>query len=445
MTSFDKNRELTDLASAEDAITALTWEESDRPDRLGLELEAFPVASRAGRPEDRLPLNGVGGVTDVVDRLFDLPAPENGPVPIRGRGYITYEPGGQIEYSSTPHSNVAALRSEVDLVWDALQTAFFEWQVRLVCLGIDPWHDVAQVPQQLRAGRYVAMDQYFSGRWPAGAVMMRNTCSLQVNLESGSGTAREERWLVTNLISPILTAMFTTSPGTDGTASRRAKTWQAIDPTRTGLPTWRDIGEVKPEEDTRNRALRANVMFVDRDGQTTPIDPGWSFAEWVRDGHPEFGQPTITDLQTHLSTLFPEVRPRAGTLELRGIDALPRRWWIVPVVVAGAIVGGDRIRSQVIDLLSPIAAHLPLAWRRAADQGLKDPELAALAGKVSQLALDVALSDSHFDHQAVEATEGFLDRFTMRGRAPGDELRPLLAEPRDVFEWALADPVWDVV
>ena len=114
---------------------------------------------------------------------------------------------------------------------------------------------------------------------------------------------------------------------------------------------------------------------------------------------------------------------------------------MVPVVVASSVLGTDRIRSQVIELLSPLAPRLPAAWRKAADEGLRDPELATLAGKIGQLALDAAIGDDRYDSQSVETTDRFLERFTLRGLAPGDELGPLLASPVDALNWALAEPV----
>lgn len=42
MTIPGDKAELRDLAYATDAIEAFTWEESKHPDRIGLELEAFP-------------------------------------------------------------------------------------------------------------------------------------------------------------------------------------------------------------------------------------------------------------------------------------------------------------------------------------------------------------------------------------------------------------------
>ena len=63
-----------------------------------------------------------------------------------------------------------------------------------------------------------------------------------------------------------------------------------------------------------------------------------TFAEWIEDGH-ELGWPTLDDLDYHLTTLFPPVRPR-GWLELRMIDALP------DAVVAGRRRGHRGARAR---------------------------------------------------------------------------------------------------
>mgnify|MGYP001350932620 CR=1 FL=1 len=63
-----------------------------------------------------------------------------------------------------------------------------------VSVGLDLWTDRTVVEQQLRAGRYDAMAAYLASRSEHGAVMMRHTCSFQVNLDLGERSVAEERW-----------------------------------------------------------------------------------------------------------------------------------------------------------------------------------------------------------------------------------------------------------
>jgi len=425
---IDEHCVIGDLDEAGDAVDGLIWPDYDREDLIGLEVEAFPIVTESG---SRLTLHGPDGGIETVRTGLRSPSmtqPPQAPVFSSGEGggCFTFEPGGQIELSTSARRDTGSLQTELDRTWDTLQDVFGERGVALVSLGLDPWHRVEEVPQQLRAGRYVAMDRYFSTRWPAGAVMMRNTCALQVNIDAGSGRNREQRWLVANLMSPLLTAMFATSPCRGHISSGRAKVWQAIDPTRTGHPRWPGPGSPDAYEDARTRALRANVMFVSRDGSATQLEPDFSFEDWVRSGHDDFGRPTLEDLRTHLSTVFTEVRPRGGTLELRSVDALPRRWWMVPVVVAATVLYDEGTRGQVIDLLSPMTARLDQVWQKAAVSGLQDPEVADAAGKLARIVLDTSKSCHRLDMESVGVAEEYFERFTLQCRAPADELREVL-------------------
>jgi glutamate--cysteine ligase len=269
--------------------------------------------------------------------------------------------------------------------------------------------------------------------------MMRNTCALQVSLDTGRGATRQERWVVANLISPILTAMFASSPGF-GVRSHRARTWQRLDPTRTGFPQWEGVDDVDPMRDLVERALKADVIYVNRNGVTTRGRKGWTFGDWVEGGHPTVGSPTPADLDVHLTTLFAEVRPRNGTLEFRGIDGMPQRWWHVPLVIVGALLYDPSARQEAMDVLGPIAPRLNETWATAAREGLDDPELGLMARAVAELGLTAARRDpDRFDVQLTDSTEAFLDVFTFRGRSPADDLFPLLEDSRTALAWTDPD------
>ena len=61
-------------------------------------------------------------------------------------------------------------------------------------------------------------------------------------------------------------------------------------------------------------------------------------------------RPTLEEWHEHLSTLFPEVRPR-GHLELRSADAVPPQWFAAPVALAvGITYDPGRLRAAA-DLL----------------------------------------------------------------------------------------------
>jgi len=425
--------------------------DAERLGGVGLEPEFFPIIRDAkGRPQGRLMLtqsNGKG-VLEIVDELAatdDRIGPRSsrppGPVeyPVEGGGRLTFEPGAQVEHSTAVYPSIATACVDVGDVLGRLRNAFGRHNVALAAIGIDVWNDVETVPQQLRAGRYTAQAAYYRqrGRW--GAVMMRHTASLQINLDLGPEGVWQERWAIANLASPLMTATFASSPGL-GAVCSRARAWQELDPTRSGFPRLLVEGAGDdPRGEWGQAALEADVMIYRVNGDHfEPGCPGCSFEKWVRDGHPRWGWPTAEDLDYHLTTLFFEVRAR-GFLELRAGEALPDRWRAVPVTLMAALFYDDAARSAALDLLNDHRSELPSMWRKAAMDGVRDPELRDLACKLWKIGLDGArsLPNGYVDDEDIKAVEAYLEHYTGRGRMPTDEVLELLAEdPARALEWA---------
>jgi glutamate--cysteine ligase len=236
-----------------------------------------------------------------------------------------------------------------------------------------------------------------------------------------------------------MTATFASSPG-PGAVCARARAWQELDPTRSGFPRLLVEG---PGDDPRaewgQAALEADVMIYRvTDDHFEPGCQGCSFEKWIRTGHPRWGWPTVEDLDYHLTTLFFEVRPR-GFLELRAGEALPGKWRAAPVVLMAALLYDDAARSAALDLLRVHRPQLPTLWRRAAIDGVHDPEIRDLARKLWRIGLDGvrALPVGYIGDEDLAATETYLDHFTDRGRMPTDEVVELFAgDPAHALEWA---------
>jgi len=418
-----------------------------QPGRIGLEQELIPVSiDPRGRPAGRVPLEGEGGVLSVVDALaasdrelrLEEPHSGQGEYLLHTGGRLTFEPGGQIEYSTSVHPTAAMALDDVSRVQSSMQNAFCRFGAVLAATGVDLWHDVMDVPLQLRAGRYTTMSRFFDQRGPWGRVMMRHTASLQVNLDLGREGVWQERWQLANLLAPYVLATFAASPGSEG-VSTRALAWQRLDPTRTGFPAQMVDG---PGDDPANEwsraALDADVMIVrSADGGFATGRPGRSFGEWIEHGDAEHGWPTVEDLDYHLTTLFFEVRPR-GFLELRSCESLPDVWRPAPVVLITALLYDDRARHDALALLEGSRSRLPRLWARAAREGIRHPEIASRVGRLWELALAGAgrMSSGYLGANALAATYGFLERFTFAGRMPADDLEGLSADPRDAVAWA---------
>ncbi|CAN5206269.1 ergothioneine biosynthesis glutamate--cysteine ligase EgtA [soil metagenome] len=409
---------------------------------VGLEAEHFCMRlDRRGGPAGRV---GIAELTALLDDHPGLDA--EGPQADRLTGWRTAdgarflpEPGAQLEYAGTPHTSAgAALTAMHDATAD-LATFLDTRGVALVSAGLDPWHPAESVAQSLSCPRYPAMSTYLARRTPHGHTMMTGTASLQVNLDLGGTHQVAERWATALLVAPLATATFASSP-VPGAVNGRAVVWQWLDTTRTGIPPAFTGGVDDPVEVLTRMALDADVLlFRDaRAGTVHPGEPGFTMRRWLADGHPLHGHPSADDIAYHLTTLFPEVRLR-GFLEIRSIDALPQRWRAVPIVLYAGLLYDTRAREYVRGLMEAHRAALPDLLRRAAHVGVADPQLCALAVEVWTTAAEGArrLPPGYVDPAELARAERFLDTFTLRGRAPSDELRGRLAEGSEVaMRWA---------
>jgi glutamate--cysteine ligase len=389
--------------------------------RVGIELEWLAVAragqdragqDRAGQDragQDRAGQDRAGQAGDPTTLAALLPA-------LPGGSRITFEPGGQLELSGPPASGpgpaLAAMRADTAVVRATLDAAGFD----LVGTGIDT-RDRSRV---LHLPRYEAMETYFDTEWPAGRTMMRNTASIQVNVDVGPADAVDERWHRAHDLGPVLTACFANSPfgangDPSGFRSTRAEVWHAIDPRRTASACGTDPAS-PARRDWARYVLDAPVMMIRVDDERcVPLTSPRSFAQWSTEGH-ALGWPTLDDLAYHTSTLFPPVRPR-GWLELRMIDALPERWWPVAVAVTVALLDDPLAARCASDATAPVRGR----WIAAARDALHDPELADAARWCFDAAL-LALDRIGVDAETVAATEEYAARYVHRSRCPADDL-----------------------
>ncbi len=385
------------------------------PRRLGAEVELIPVESATGR---RCPLEP-GGAAATLPFLRRYGARQGWRETRTAKGApcfatpsggtIGYEPGGQLEYSSPPCRTASALLAELRGVVVPLRAAAPSEGIDLLTVGVDPFNPVEDAPLLLGLPRYRRMAEYLAGRGGWGAVMMRQTASFQIGLDLDDEPLL--RWRVLNAAAPYLTAIFANSPVHAGAAtghqSARAGAWRALDPSRTGLP-WDGAAPVSAYLEF---ALAAPAMLLPAvEGRHRP------FAEWLA-----CARPTLEEWHEHLTTLFPEVRPR-GHLEVRSVDTVPPEWYAAPLALAAGLTYDPGALRAAADLLGPPDAGL---LERAGRVGLRDAGLARVAADLATIALDgcAALGPAYFHPADLERARAFFDRYTRRGRSPADDAR----------------------
>lgn len=385
--------------------------------RVGLELEAHLVDLDAP------------GARVAWDRVTSAVA---GIGPLPGVSRVTLEPGGQVELSGPPARDVsaavAALRTDRAVVADRLAAD----RLGLAVLGADPLRTPGRVSPE---ARYAAMEEHFTavGCGGAGRAMMTATASLQVNLEAGPENRWPERVALAHRLGPVMVAVSACSPllggQVSGWRSARQQVWGNLDQSRCG-PVLRGDD---PAGEWAAYALAAPVMLV-RDpvtGSAEPVRRRTSLAEWVT-GATELAdrRPTRSDVDYHLTTLFPPVRPR-GYLEIRYLDAAPEPWWPALAGVLATLLDDPAAADRAWAATEAVAGR----WDDAARLGLADRELRRAAVSCLSAALDAAPAALRNEMTALAA-------LVERGESPGDVLLASVADadPEAVLRSAIDLP-----
>jgi glutamate--cysteine ligase len=381
--------------------------------RIGAEVEVIPIDVRSGRPLSLETRNGVSSLS-ILRRAGSAAgwcerrsAKANVPeIVLADGGRITFEPGGQIEISAAPNASLSGLVGRLQDTIAAIACASPP-DVKLLSCGIDPQTPIDEVAPQLDAERYRRMLQHFERIGPSGARMMRQTASFQVCVDGGE--TPERTWRVLNAVAPYMVAIFANSPRYNGHEtghrSYRSHVWRSLDPKRTGVLGMQD----DVVEEYLTFALDAPALLMPDIGDATA-----SFGDWlVR------GAATLDDWRVHLSTLFPEVRPR-GYFELRSADVVSPEWYAAPLVlIAGLVYHRPNLEAALGVLGAPDFDLLVRAGR----DGLTDPTLRANAPTLCDMALEgcAALGSDFVEQADLERAAEYFDRYTRRGLSPADD------------------------
>lgn len=363
--------------------------------QVGLEIEAhcFDLDDPLRRPDWE-------EISDVIATVAALP----------GGSRITVEPGGAVELSGPPTDGPSAAIAALLADRAVLRAEFDRRGLDLVLLGADP----VRPTQRVNPGpRYQAMEQFFaaSGSGAAGAAMMTSTASVQVNLDAGPREGWAQRVRLAHALGPMMIAITANSPMLGGRftgwKSSRQRVWGQLDSARCGPILGADSDD--PASDWARYALRAPVMLVNTP-DAVPVTNWVPFADWA-DGRAVLGgrRPTEADLEYHLTTLFPPVRPRRW-LEIRYLDSVPDALWPAVVFTLTTLLDDPEAAAIAAEATAPVAT----AWDRAAQTGLADRHLQNAA---------ITCVATAAERAPAELTESMalLTRSVQEGRCPADD------------------------
>lgn len=236
----------------------------------------------------------------------------------RNKQRITTEPGLQCELSGEPLDNIHQVCSESSNYLKEITEASVGLNIQTVSVGFDPFNKVSEIPKNPKE-RYEIMTNEMPKGGSLSLDMMYRTCGIQINYDYISEKNFEKIFRIGNYLTPLTIAIFANSPFENkkptGNLSYRNKVWQKT--ARGGIMPI--AFENITFEKYFDYIINYPILFAIKDSQY--IKPnGQSFKDFINGKFKNFkGEANINDFETHLSTIFTEVRLKKY-VEIRSLD-----------------------------------------------------------------------------------------------------------------------------
>ncbi len=313
--------------------------------RIGTEYEKVGVDRATGKAA---PFSGRRGIEAVLRALAERfawePKEEDGHVIALARGgaSITLEPGAQLELSGEQCPTIHCTEKELATHVREVVTVGRDLGIAFLGLGMQPvsrLDEIEWVPKQ----RYRIMGPYMTRVGTLGQRMMKQTATVQANIDYADERDAMLKMRVGMGIAPLVNAMFANSSVSEGDLngymSYRGHIWTDTDNARCGLLPF-VFREGASFADYVEWALDVPLYFILRDGRYLTDVTGVPFRRFLAEGSGRH-RATLDDWNLHLTTLFPEVRLK-GYIEFRSADSQPpERMLALPALMKGVCYTQD--------------------------------------------------------------------------------------------------------
>ncbi len=447
--SRDQEQDLAPLRDR-DQLVEYFREGAKPPERRGIGTEHEKLVY-VGPELRRIRFDGPGGIEDIFGRLIERygyePQHDAGRVValVRGGEAISLEPGGQLELSGAVTKTIFETADEFDRHIAELADVCGP-EYRAVSFGMEPWLDLDDV-EWVPKSRYKIMRRYLATRGDLAHWMMKQTCTIQANMDYTSEADGVDLVRSATLVSPLVNALFANSPmragESTGYRSYRGHIWTRTDPDRCGVPDffYGDWGF----EEWVEWVLDVPLFFIRRGSEYIDLS-GRSFREFMNEGLDGY-EATMGDFELHLSTVFPEVRMKKF-VEVRSADGGSRAHVLaLPALWKGLMYDAEARRSAAALFDGANVENHPPFFDIVAREGLQARWNGVSVGELSGELLRIAGDglDRIADSSGHDSERGFLAPLVATvesGTTLADEIdaaasdRFGLVEARDLFSAA---------
>ena len=230
--------------------------------------------------------------------------------------YITLEPGGQLELSLIPFSDLAQIEKIYLEFIEKLKRILKKRNQKIAALGYQPESSIKDI-SMLPKKRYDFMYKYFKKRGKYAHHMMKGTASVQMSIDYINEEDYVKKMRVGYFLSPLIYYLFDNTPFFEGQiasdSSIREEIWTNCDSQRSGIIE--GIFDKKfGYSDYAEYLLNTPPIIRKKEGEL--IYTGDQLLKDVMQND------KLEEIEHFISMVFPDVRTKKY-IEIRSADALP--------------------------------------------------------------------------------------------------------------------------
>ena len=199
---------------------------SEKERKVGIEVEGLYYDKRL----NRLPVNPTNQYSAIdlfndIKKLTSLDSPYS----------YSLEPGGQIEWASGPAISLWNIHSQFNSHVEIEDKVCQANEIKRLYLSLEPLLKPNDI-DLIKMKKYQLMDKVFQTTGDMGAWMMRNTTSIQINIDYTSEVDANHMGFIADAIQPFFSILFSNAPFIKGEKVKqknmRWRIWENTDPSR---------------------------------------------------------------------------------------------------------------------------------------------------------------------------------------------------------------------
>ncbi len=312
--------------------------------KIGIECECLFYDEN----QRRIPVNLADrfSATDLLNEIIDLQSDD------AIKASYSLEPGGQLEWASPPMKslheiNCNYLKNKVRVVEIAKRE-----NLKYIDYSLEPLYQPSEI-DLIKHEKYRLMDKMFIGTGKLGRWMMRNTSSIQVNIDFSSREEAEKMAYIADCLTSIASILFANSPFWKGKPSGkenlRYKIWNSTDNSRCG--NLMDHGMMVPKGLINKYAQYIQsvpaIFIKDENGNVRSYKK--TLGSWLKE---LLNQDRLTDghIQLALHQIFTHVRFK-NVLEIRGSDRPPSGFEFAPAAFWTGLLLENETQNDIFDIV----------------------------------------------------------------------------------------------